>query len=286
MRLPLVSVVLPSYNRADSLPNALRSIAEQDYGNLEIILVDDGSSDDTGEKVAQLAIPELRYLRHEKNRGANAARNTGIAAANGEFIAFQDSDDTWDSRKLSLQIRALQAHGGHVAFCAFDRIIDGKRVRIPKPGYQIRPGCEDRFGRLLEGSFISCQSLIVRKALLLEAGLFDEALPRLQDWELCLRLAKRHPMVYLEDALVQVDISNDSITREVSRLIKAAYIILEKHAEDFHRHPRAAAMLCTNVAIEALKHRRLPSSLRLLARALAYGGVHYPAALRALYLRR
>jgi len=286
VKQPLITVVLPCYNRASTIVHSVQSVAQQEYENVEILLVDDGSSDNTEALVAGLNLPNLRYIKHEKNLGANAARNSGIAEARGELVAFQDSDDRWDSSKLSLQLEALQTHAAGIAFCAFERIHDGKIVRIPKPGYHVKPGCECRFESLLQGSYISCQTLIARRELLLEAGLFDEALPRLQDWDLCLRLAKRHPVVYVDEALVQVHVSSDSMTREASKLLLAASMILDKHAPDFRDHPQAAAMLCTNVAGEALRHGNLPGFLRFAAKAVVMGGVHYPAALRALHRRR
>jgi len=283
---PLVSVVIPAYNRAASIADAIASVATQDYENLEIVLVDDASSDGTAEAVAGLGIPALRYFRHPENLGANAARNTGIREARGEYVAFQDSDDVWDSRKLSRQLQALRDHGADICFCAFDRAAAGVLTRIPKPGYGVRPGCRDRYEELLRGSYISCQTLVVRRDLLFEVGLFDEALPRLQDWELCLRLAKRHPLVYLQEPLVRVDISDDSISRQFPKLAAAANMVLEKHAAEFRRHPEAAAMLCFNVGLEAVRHGRAWSALGFLSRGVWLGGTRFPGALLALYRRR
>jgi len=286
MEKPLVSVIIPTYNRSHIVARAIESVAGQEYPKLEIILVDDGSSDTTAEVVAGLKVPGLRYFRHPQNLGANAARNTGIMAAHGEFVAFQDTDDNWDPRKLSLQIQALLVHGADICFCAFDRLSCGVFTRIPKPGYGIQPGCENRHVELLRGSYISSQTLVVRRGLLLKVGLFDETLPRLQDWELCLRLSKRHSVVYLDKSLVQVDVSDDSISRQFAKYALAADIILNKHAEDFRSHPQAAAMLCINLSIDALRHGRMVTSLRFFFRALWMGGWRFPTALHTIYLRR
>jgi glycosyltransferase involved in cell wall biosynthesis len=286
MHPPLISIVIPTYNRADTITRAIESVTAQDYPNLEIVLVDDGSSDNTESVIANLDAPGLRIIRHAENRGANAARNTGVREARGEFVAFQDSDDFWEPRKLSVQVAALQSHEADICFCAFERRSDGLVTRIPKPGYGIQPGCRNRFSELMRGSFISCQTLVVKRELLLAAGLFDEALPRLQDWELCLRLAKDHPIVYVDQALVRVDISEDSMSRQTDKYARAAELIFDKHRDDFRNHPEAAAMLCTNVALDALRHRRPGGFVRFMARAAALGRLQFPAALLSLYRRR
>ncbi len=97
---PMVSVIIPTYNRAHVLGRAIRSVLDQTYQDFELIVVDDGSSDHTGEVVATFADPRIHYLRHEKNRGAAAARNTAIKTAQGEYIASLDSHDEWLPEKL------------------------------------------------------------------------------------------------------------------------------------------------------------------------------------------
>jgi glycosyltransferase involved in cell wall biosynthesis len=102
---PLVSVVVPCYNRARLIPRAVKSVQEQNFESLEIVLVDDGSSDDTVGVVERLKTtePRIRFLRHERNRGEAAARNTGVKNARGRYIAFLDSDDEWLPGKLKCQ---------------------------------------------------------------------------------------------------------------------------------------------------------------------------------------
>ena len=108
---PTVSVVIPAYNRADSLADAITSVTAQTFRDLEIIVVDDGSTDGTRTVVERLTDDRIRYVRHDVNKGANAARNTGTGEARGRYVAFQDSDDYWHPEKLQKQVDACAATG-------------------------------------------------------------------------------------------------------------------------------------------------------------------------------
>ena len=108
---PLVSVILPTFNRAATLPRAIMSVLDQSYRNLELLIVDDGSRDNTAEVVAGIRDPRLRYNPLEVNGGASSARNAGLREAKSDFIAFKDSADEWLAGKLEKQVRAAQAAG-------------------------------------------------------------------------------------------------------------------------------------------------------------------------------
>ncbi len=107
---PLVSVIIPTYNRADLIGHTLDSAINQSYRNLEIIVIDDGSVDNTEEVVKAIGDSRIRYIRHQTNCGGSTARNTGIEAARGEYIAFLDSDDIWVPNKIQLQLASIQMH--------------------------------------------------------------------------------------------------------------------------------------------------------------------------------
>ena len=123
----MVSVIIPTYNRAHVLPRAIESVLKQTYTELELIVVDDASTDDTAAVMTAITDPRVRYVRKEHG-GAAAARNRGIAEAKGEFIAFQDSDDVWHSDKLEKQLAYLQAERADAVFCAFHRCEEGGDV--------------------------------------------------------------------------------------------------------------------------------------------------------------
>lgn len=286
MSPPLVSVVIPTFNRSSTIVASIESVQCQTFKDFEIIVVDDGSTDQTEQVLNELDVPGLRYIRHSENRGANAARNTGAGAALGEFVAFQDSDDTWHYEKLQKQVHACRHFNAAVSFCAFNRIKDGIKTIVPKPGYKIQPGCHNMHAALLRGSFISCQTLLIRRELLLLVGMFDENLPRLQDWDLCLRLSEKYPFAYINEPLVEVTIQSDSISQGTTNYARAADLILIKYSSAFSNDKVAAAILCINIAADALRSRRLATFGRYLAKAMCQGVPAFYSSLAILAGRR
>lgn len=187
--MPEVSVVIPTYDRAGTILRAVRSALGQTHRDLEVVVVDDGGSDRTPELLAALGDPRLRLLRHDRNRGAAAARNTGIAAACGPFVAFLDSDDEWLPRKLEVQLAALRAapaeaavscHGVHMHL--LDHGIEREQPLEPS---------EDWFLRLvLDCDLSPGTTLLARREAFVRIGPLDETLPRFEDWDWLLRYAQ------------------------------------------------------------------------------------------------
>ena len=203
----LVSVVIPTYNRAQLLCRAIRSVLRQTYTHLECIVVDDGSTDDTAQIVRQFADDRLLYLRHETNRGGSAARNTGIQNASGNYLAFLDSDDEWLPAKLEKQLQSLQSCSEHVGavHCQFYAVFDatGDRIKVKKP-LNFRG---DVYQRLLQGENQSSTSLfLVRRECFKTCGLFDEELTSFQDYDMWLRIAQRYHFECVEEPLAVVHV--------------------------------------------------------------------------------
>lgn len=196
-----VSVVIPTYNRAALLPRAIASVQAQSVDVAEIIVIDDGSSDDTLTVLRSLATTEPRLQVVERARGgANRARNAGVEAANGEWIAFLDSDDHWMPRKLEHQLAALAATPSAIAAFAGLMMHAPHRtaVFIPNP----RPTLMDlRCCNALS----STSSAVISAAQLREVGGFDPDLPSCQDWDLWYRLRQIGPFVVVQEPLVHID---------------------------------------------------------------------------------
>ncbi len=186
----LVSVVIPTYNRVELVGRAVHSVLSQTYSDLEIIIVDDASSDNTQDRIeaVQQADCRVRYLRHDSNRGAQAARNTGIQAAKGEYVAFLDSDNEWLPRKLERQI-ALFSHETHVlgaVYCGYRKVSSNGRVLneyVPRHRGSI-------YRKTLSEWLTDTSTLIVRKDVLVRIHGFDENVRAYQEWDLCIRLAR------------------------------------------------------------------------------------------------
>ena len=263
-----ISIIIPTYNRGHLIERAVQSVLEQDYYNLEVIIVDDCSTDHTEEVVSNLDDPRIKFIKHSHNQGANAARNTGIKAATGEYIAFQDSDDEWMPGKLSKQIEAFQNAPDDigVVYTAFWRIEGKQKTYTPSADVLKTDGLI--LEELLKRNFITTQSILVKKECLEEVGLFDEVLPRLQDWELLLRLSKRYPFLFVDEALVNVYHTPGSITTNQQALADALVLMLEKHYDDFSQHKQILANFTCYIGQQFFLSGDLKKSLHYCTEAL------------------
>jgi glycosyltransferase involved in cell wall biosynthesis len=258
--MPEVSVIIPAYDRAQSVGDAITSVLAQEGVALEVIVVDDASTDDTAAVVAAMTDPRLRLIRHPRNMGVSAARNTGIDAARGDLIAFQDSDDLWLPGNLAAQVAALHAAPKAVAsYCGMivenPEVVGGKgSFYMPPKDQRVRSG--DLHLALLGGNFISTQTLVVRRAAIGQVGAFDPGLPALVDWDFVLRLSALGPIMLVDKPLVQQRYSENSLTRSLEKRLHGYLGILEKHRADFAAHP----------ALLARHHHRIAGVCRRLGR--------------------
>ena len=192
-----ISVVIPTYNRAESLPHALDSVLDQSLPPQEVIVVDDGSTDATPELMAN-AYPQCRYLR-QPNQGVSSARNLGIASAGGEWIALLDSDDAWRPQKLARQLQALQTAPG-VRICHTEEIWIRRGVRV-NPMHKHAKSGGRIFRRCLPRCVISPSSVLLHRTLFEQYGPFDPALPACEDYDLWLRLCAREAVIFVDTPL-------------------------------------------------------------------------------------
>ncbi len=199
----MVSVVITSYNYGRYLALCVGSALGQTYRNIEVIIVDDGSTDDTGEVARKfLSDPRVRYIR-QKNAGQANAKNSGIRAATGEFIAFLDSDDFWETNKLEKQMPLFSDPRVGVVYSRA-RYIDGKGVPIDLTlaGEHLLP----RSGRVTEhlffDNFVPFSSAVVRRECVGKAGIFDESIKMGIDWDLWLRISVNYTFAYVDEPLL------------------------------------------------------------------------------------
>lgn len=280
---PTVSVVLPTYNRSAVLPRAVASVLGQTFGDLELIVVDDGSTDGTESAVMATGDPRVRLVRLAHRGGAPAARNVGIALARGRYIAFQDSDDEWDRSKLVRQLEVMRGldESWVGVYTALERRDDGRVTVVP--GQEHGPVLSgDVLEALLPGNFISTQTALIRADQLGGETAFDERLPRLQDWDLWLTLATKGRFAFLPAVLVRQHLSDDSITRDAQAYFDALELILAKHRKSFRRRPDVIAGHQFTLAVSAARARRYQRSLHHLLQGLRVG----PATASRTYLSR
>ena len=192
--MPTVSVIIPTYNRASVLKEAIDSVLAQGFHDFEIVVVDDGSTDNTPEILE--SYQQICVVRQD-HRGVSAARNTGIARAAGRLITFLDSDDLWLPGKLSAQVAFFNTHPDSL-ICQTEEIWIKNGIRVnPKKRHRKYSGMI--FERCLELCIVSPSAVMMRRFLFDEIGRFDETLPVCEDYDLWLRVACRFP-VYLIDA--------------------------------------------------------------------------------------
>ncbi|MDE0576642.1 MAG: glycosyltransferase [Opitutales bacterium] len=196
---PMVSVVIPTYERIATLSRAVDSVMAQTFSGFELIVVDDGSTDATDEMILR-DYPAVRLHRQE-NTGVSSARNAGVALASGEWIAFLDSDDAWLPEKLERQLSHL-AQEPELRLSHTDEIWirNGRRVNQPKE-YAKSGGSIYR--QCLPLCCICPSSALIRRDLFDEIGGFDETFPVCEDYDLWLRITAREPVHYLDEALVR-----------------------------------------------------------------------------------
>lgn len=228
MATPRVSVVLPTWNRADLLPRAVASVLAQTFHDVELIVVDDASTDGTEAWLAKVDDPRVTTVRRAERGGPAAARNLGIERARGELVAFQDSDDEWAVDRLARTVEAFDAAEPAVVYS--DLLLvqpDGSTevLVVPEP----HPGVVIDEQRLQYATWgIGIQSSLVPRRWLLEAGGFDERLPAFEDLDLFLRLAATHPFRRVSEPLVQYH-QTDGVSRDRDANLRARALLLRRH---------------------------------------------------------
>jgi glycosyltransferase involved in cell wall biosynthesis len=232
MQRPVASVIIPAFNREAVLFRAIASIIEQSFRDWEIIVVDDGSTDQTAQAVLRLAQsePRVRLIRHESNRGAQAARNSGIRAARGEWIAFLDSDDTWVPSSLGVRIAAACSQNVHVVHSSgFVLRFGGGDLDT----FEVPALCGNVYRKLLRAAGPMFQALLVSAKAFHAIGGLDEAIVAYQEWDTAIRLAKQFEFAFVPEPTFVYDCrGRDTISKNLLRGAKGYEQIVRKHLRD------------------------------------------------------
>lgn len=195
---PLVSVIIPTYNRAWSIKESIDSVLSQDFNDFELIVIDDGSTDHTIEILNSYG--KDIFVIHQRNQGVSSARNRGLMKASGSFIAFLDSDDLWLPGKLSLQVDYFNSNPTTL-ICQTEEIWMRNDVRINPKKRHKKPS-----GMIFEPSLALClvspSAVMISRSLFDEIGLFDETLPACEDYDLWLRISCKYPVDLIDISLI------------------------------------------------------------------------------------
>ena len=260
---PLITVVIPAYNRQDTISYCLDSVLAQTYRELEVIVVDDCSTDSTVSIVRSHPDPRVRCVVLEKNAGAQAARNRGIHEAKSEWIAFQDSDDEWLSDKLEKQVTVLantDYDPWNFIYCnayRFDKSTGTKSIRL----LPVVEG-ENQYATLLQAPAPPYPTMLVSKRALEKIGYLDVLVPSFQEWDTSIRLAKFCRITHLIEPLMIYHVgSGDTISGSRTKHVEGWHYIISKYESDIKE-------LCGEDAW--LKH-----NVQLLSRCLNLGLAEY-----------
>lgn len=237
---PIISVIIPTYNRANLIDQAIQSVLNQTYQNFEVIIVDDGSTDYTKEVIRKFQERDKRvkYIRHEKNRGGSAARNTGIKAAKGEYIAFLDSDDEWLPEKINLQIAVFKKGSDNLGVVYCDVMIKNNDEKIVNSHYFF-PQCRGYIYdfMLKRCALVPCSVLIVKKECFQQIGLFNEQFFACQDNDICIRLAKYYEFDFIPKPLVIFHVHKGlRISNNKLRVAQASFNIITMYKDEIVRY--------------------------------------------------
>ncbi|TXH03199.1 MAG: glycosyltransferase family 2 protein [Nevskiaceae bacterium] len=265
---PLVSVILPTYNRGYVIRRAVDSVLAQTYPNFELIVVDDGSKDDTLQILSEYTDPRLKVVVPGKNGGAAVARNRGLAVARGDYIAFQDSDDEWLLDKLEKQVAELERHP-QAAVCVAGIICvpyDNRGVGYWSPRALDR---DDDFLALFRYGFVfSTPAWMIRRSALEKVGYFDESMSTWEDWELSIRLDAFGGFVALDEPLHMAFDTKGSVKFNKTAFAATLEMVMRKHAQWLSNSPRVLARHYRLMAVWEFDSGRLASARRYFAKAL------------------
>ena len=218
-------MIIPAYNRAAEIGDAIAGVLDQSFADFELIVVDDVSTDGTAAAVEAIADPRLRLVRREANGGPGAARNSGVAAARGKIIAFLDSDDRWLPEKLARQLAFMGERGVAVCCTGFELHRPGggaPEVRLPDPPHLIGDDMIDR------ADITIGTTMAIERDLFDRVGPFDENMRRLEDWDWQLRLGRLGGLDFVPEALA---IHHAPDARDIAEATAdAARLIVAKHA--------------------------------------------------------
>jgi glycosyltransferase involved in cell wall biosynthesis len=242
---PLVSAVIPTHNRGPVVERAVTSALAQTYRPLEVVVVDDGSTDDTVRRLAKIRSQELRVISNRRNVGPAQARNDGLVRTSGSYVAFLDSDDVWEPWKIEAQVGSFRTGPPELG-----AVYSGRRINLPDGSrMDVRPKHRgDIYGALLRRNPVVLPTVMIRRAVLDDVGLFDPAMPACEDWELMLRIARRYTFDYVEGPAVVYDATGHD---RMSARHRAVFLANHRIFRRYNPRPPSREVLASYLALQS-----------------------------------
>lgn len=273
LQAPRVSVVIPSYNHAQYLGEAIQTALNQTYRDFEIIVVDDGSTDNTPQVLAGFGDP-VRCIRQE-NRGLAAARNAGVLAARGEFVAFLDADDSWLAEYLAKMLAAFGNDASVGAVYSGWHYVDSSGKLLPRTNIQVLER-DEMYQAMTFMDFLIPSCVVVRRECFDRLGLFDETFRAAQgceDWDMWIRVLARYAMVGVPQALVKYRVHGDNMSSNLEQMERAKQVVVAKHfgteEQKTNAHRRAYGGLYLSSAYAYLERGDMDKGRQALEHAFA-----------------
>jgi glycosyltransferase involved in cell wall biosynthesis len=273
-KTPIISVILPTFNRAYLIEKSIESVLKQTFTNFELLIIDDGSTDDTETVVQNINDPRIKYIKCIENKGASRARNIGIKNAQGEYIAFQDSDDEWYPNKLEMHMEAFKTASPDVGvvYTGLYQLTNDRKVYYPKD-HSLAEG--DMLSEILNKGGIWTVSLCIKKECFDVIGAFDETLKCFEDWELGIRLAKEFKFIYIDKASYDTYLTEGSLGSDRSAWHQSLEIILEKHKDDYEKNKKGLSTHCYNIGVWYCEHSDFDKGKKYLLKSIQAYPYHF-----------
>jgi len=270
---PKVSIIIPTYNRAELLPRTIKSVLNQTLKDFELIIVDDGSTDNTKEVVEEIQKKDkrIRYIRLDKNSGAPAhPKNVGIQNAKGDYIAFLDDDDEWLPEKLEKQIELFKnSQKKNLGFVGCNTLVIDEQ-KNKKYEYKM-PKYKNVFQRLFGANFIrSLGNVIVKRNVFREVGLFDENLKYADDTDMWIRIAQKYDFDFVNESLFKYHWHGGNIMKTLGNLkrIRDPEYILIKHKNLYRKYHKAYSIRLRNIGTVYLLNNDLKNARKYFIKAV------------------
>lgn len=252
----LVTVIMPTFNRGYVLKKAISSVLVQDYTNWELLIIDDGSTDNTCEIVKSFEDRRIKYIYCNINRGGNHARNIGLTKSQGEYISFLDSDNVWEPKFLSVLTEILDENLSDIVFCRYKLVEDGESSRLsPFPKDFESMDLDSKIRTLLAYSYIDTNTVCFRRTCYEEHGGFDENFRRFQDWDYFLSMVatKKYRLSGIPESLVTEYRQADSISNSSQLYTTSRVQFLHKHVS-LYKHYCCLDDGVSDILNSALRH--------------------------------
>lgn len=263
--MPLISIIMPAYNAARTIKESIKSVLDQTYPQWELLVINDGSKDQTSAIVKLINDPRIILIEQE-NAGVASARNNGISKAQGEYIAFLDSDDLWMKNKLEKQLDFLQTNDLSIVYsktyCLFEDTNTVKDCFV-----DVNMGIKDA-QKILVFDFVPILTVMLHKKILDEIGTFDLKLQGTEDWDLWIRVLQRYSIGYIDEFLTIYRITPNSLSRNLEKHMYEELKVYEKYKKlyDAKSHKGFQWFQMKKQALIALQKKDKITFIRLLLR--------------------